>query len=210
MARDAKKPTHDTIMDVTEERVARVYARAFMEVAGNTADPTALIEEYGSFVKDVVEKLPQLQATLHSALVPQEDKEALLNKMLSGRAAPPVLNFLKVLSRHGRLSLLATIYTLLEKLDKQRRGVTDVEVRLAAPTDDALLADIEDRLRKALGHEPLLHVTVDPDLIAGLYVRVGDKVFDGSIRTRLEHVRRSMIERVTHGIETTPERFATA
>src|SRR6185503_8687612 len=99
MARDAEKPTHDTVMDVTEERVARVYAQAFMEVAGNTADPTALIEEFGSFVVDVVEKLPQVKATLHSALVSQEDKEALLDKMLSGRASQPVLNFLKVLSR---------------------------------------------------------------------------------------------------------------
>jgi F-type H+-transporting ATPase subunit delta len=195
-------------MDVTEERVARVYAQAFMEVAGNTGDPTALVEEFGSFVVDVVEKLPQVKATLHSALVSQEDKEALLDKMLRGRASQPVLNFLKVLSRHDRLSLLATISKLLQKLDKERRGVTDVEVRLAAPTDEVLLADIENRLRKALGHEPLLHVTIDPDLIAGLYVRVGDKVFDGSIRTQLERVRRSMIERVTHGIESAPERFA--
>jgi F-type H+-transporting ATPase subunit delta len=210
MARDAEKPTHDTVMDVSEERVARVYAQAFMEVASKSADPTALIEEFGSFVEDVVAKLPQLRTTLHSALVSQEDKEALLDKALSGRASQPVLNFLKVVSRHGRLTLLATIYRLLQKLDKERRNVTDVEVRLAAPTDDALLAEIENRLRIALGHEPLMHVTIDPELVAGLYVRVGDRVFDGSIRTQLEHIRRAMIESATHGIETTPDRFVTS
>jgi F-type H+-transporting ATPase subunit delta len=156
-----------------------------------------------------VQKLPQLEVTLYSQLVPEESKEKMLDRMLKGRASVPVLNFLKVLARHDRLPVIATIADQLKKLDVERRGITEVEVRLAAPTDDALLADIEGRLRQALGREPALHVVIDPDLVAGFVVRVGDRVFDGSIRTQLEHIRRAMIERATHGIETEPERFAT-
>ena len=56
----------------------------------------------------------------------------------------------------------------------------------------------------------MLHVTVDPSLIAGIVVRVGDRVYDGSVRTQLEHVRRAMIDRATEQIETQPERFMVA
>jgi F-type H+-transporting ATPase subunit delta len=209
MAIDAEQPKHDTVMDVSEERIGRVYAQAFMDVAAKSADATALVDEFGSFVSDVVEKMPRLKAILFSQLVAGESKEQMLDRMVKGRASVTVLNFLKVLARHDRLPLVATIAQQLEKLDAERRGITDVEVRLATETDDALLADIESRLRKALGREPAMHVTIDPDLVAGFIVRVGDRVFDGSIRTQLEHIRRAMIERATHGIETEPERFAT-
>jgi F-type H+-transporting ATPase subunit delta len=207
MAIDAEEPTHDTVMDVSEERIARVYAQAFLDVAAKSVDPTAPVDEFESFVFEVVESLPQLKATLRSALVTEEQKEQLLDRMLKDRASVVVLNFLKVLSRHGRLPLLAAIAKTLKKLDAERRGITDVEVRLAAPTNDALLADIENRLRNALGREPVLHVSIEPELVAGFVVRVGDRVFDGSIRTQLEHTRRAMIERATEKIETTPERF---
>jgi F-type H+-transporting ATPase subunit delta len=207
---DAEKPTHDTVMDVSKERIARVYAQAFMDVARQSPEATSLVEEVGSFVEDIVGKLPQLELILHSALVDNEQKERLLDRMLKGSASETVLNFLKVLCRHGRLTLLRPIAGLLKKLDAERRGITDVEVRLAAPTDNALLADIENRLRKALGREPVLHVSIEPELVAGFVVRVGDRVFDGSIRTQLEHTRRAMIERATEKIETQPEQFLNA
>lgn len=204
---DREKPKHDTVMDVTEERIARVYALAFMEVAAKSPDATALVDEVTSLVEDVLNRSPQLDETFRSALVSSEQKERLLDRMLSGRASPPVLNFLKVLARHGRLAVLRPIARLLKKLDAERRGLTDVEVRVATPIDDALRAEIHNRLRKTMGGEPVLHVVVDPSLIAGMVIRVGDRVYDGSINTQLEYTRRAMIDRVTETIETAPERF---
>jgi F-type H+-transporting ATPase subunit delta len=205
-----EKPIHDTVMDVTEERVARVYAAAFMEVAAKSKDPTALVDEVGSLVNDVLSRFPRLEETLRSALVSSEDKEKLLDRMLSGRASAPVLNVLKVLARHDRLALLRPIAKLLKKLDAERRGLTDVEVRVAAPIDDALQTEILHRLRKALGGEPVLHVEVDPSLIAGMVIRVGDRVYDSSVSTQLEHARRAMVDRITETIETSPARFMAA
>jgi F-type H+-transporting ATPase subunit delta len=95
-------------------------------------------------------------------------------------------------------------------LDAQRRGQIDVEVRVATALDDALARDIETRLRSQLGGEPVLHVVVDPSLIAGLVIRVGDRVYDGSIQTQLEHARRAMIERATETIEMHADRFLSA
>ena len=134
----------------------------------------------------------------------------MLDRVFGSRVSPVVLNFLKVLARHGRLDLLRPIARLVEKLDRERRGLTDVEVRVARELADDIRSEIHDRLRRLLGTEPVLHVSVDPDLIAGIWVRVGDRVFDGSVRTQLEHARRAMIDRATEMIETQPERFMKA
>ena len=89
-------------------------------------------------------------------------------------------------------------------------GVADVDIRIAAHMDDDIRKVIETRVEKAIGMKPRCNVTVDPSLIAGIIVRVGDRVFDGSYRTHLENARRAMIDRATDQIETQPERFLSA
>jgi F-type H+-transporting ATPase subunit delta len=204
---DREKPKHETVMDVTEEQIARVYAQAFMGVAAKSPNPTALVEEVASIVDDVLESFPQLERALRSELIAPEEKERLLDRLFRGRASTEVLNFLKVLSAHGRLGLLRSIARILKKLDAQRRGLIDVEVRVATPLDAGLQSEIENRLRKMLGGEPVLHVVVDPLLIAGMVIRVGDRVYDGSVHTQLEHARRAMIDRATETIEMHADRF---
>lgn len=207
---DREKPRHETVMDVTEEQIARVYAQAFMGAAAKSPDATALVDEVVSLVGDVLDRFQQLDDVLRSELVSADEKQQLLDRLLSGRASELVLNFLKVLSAHGRLGLLRSIARILKKLDAARRGLTDVEVRVATPLDDPLRREIADRLRKMLGGEPVLHVVVDQSLIAGMVIRVGDRVYDSSVHTQLEHARRAMIERATERIETQPEKFMLA
>ena len=207
---ELQKPRHESVMDVTEEQIARVYAQAFLGVAAKTANATALVDEVASIVDDVVKRSPQLEQILRSELVAPEEKARLLDRIFRGRASTEVLNFLKVLSAHKRLGLLRPVALLLKKLDAKRRGLTEVEVRVATPLDDGLRREIEDRLRKTVGGEPVLHVVVDPSLIAGMVIRVGDRVYDGSVHTQLEHARRAMIDRVTEAIEMHADRFILA
>ena len=209
MPTQSEKPKHDTLMDVTAEQIARVYAQAFMGATASSPDAVGLVEQVASLV-DVLDDSPRLEDMFRSALIAQEEKEHLLDRVFANRASPVVLNFLKVLARHGRLDLLRPIARLVEKLDRQRRGLTDVEVRAARELADDIRTEIHDRLRRVLGTEPVLHVSVDPSLIAGIWVRVGDRVFDGSVRTQLEEARRAMIDRATELIETSPERFTKA
>ena len=79
-----------------------------------------------------------------------------------------------------------------------------------APISDELQSEIANRVRNAFGGEPVLNVQIDPSLIAGFIVRIGDRVYDGSINSRLELARRSMIDRITETIETSPDRFMSA
>jgi len=207
---DSSKPKHETVMDVMEEQVARVYAQAFLGVLSKSPNAVALVDELASVVNDVLDRFPKLEQTLKSSLVAQEQKEQLLGRIFGGAASTEVLNFLKVLSRHGRLGLVRQVSRLATKLHAKQRGLTDVEIRVASPLDDMLRGEIQSQLRKVLGTEPVLSVKVDPSLIAGIVVRVGDRVYDGSVHNQLERARARMIDRATEQIETRPESFMVA
>jgi len=197
-------------MDVTAEQLARVYAQAFMGMIAKLPNADALVQELQSLVADVLDHFPQLERTLESSLVSSEQKEQLLNRVFDKKASVQVLNFVKVVSRHGRLELLRSIVRQVAKLHQAKQGLADVDVRVAAELDDGLLGQIQARIQKALGKQPIMNVKIDPSLIGGIVVRVGDRLFDGSLRTQLEHVRHAMIERATEQIETRPERFVAA
>jgi len=87
----ASQATHngsqETVMDVTVDQVARVYAKAFMGVASKTSDPDAHVEELKSLVTEVLDKFPQLEKTLASSLVSDEQKEQILDRYLESSQA---------------------------------------------------------------------------------------------------------------------------
>ena len=203
-------PKHENVMDVTVEQLARVYAKAFMGVAAKTSNTEALIEELKSIVADVLDRFPKLEEVFKSSLVSPEQKEALLDRVFSKAASVHVTNFLKVLARHGRLEILRPISRQAEKILTEQSGIADVDIRVARHLDDDIRQVIEARVEKAIGMKPRCHVTVDPNLIAGIIVRVGDRVFDGSLHTHLEIARRTMVDRATDQIETRPDRFVSA
>jgi F-type H+-transporting ATPase subunit delta len=200
----------DTVMDVTQEQIARVYAVAFMGAAGKNGDAGPLVKELQSLVADVLDKFPRLEATLASALPRHEEKEMLLERIFTGRASNEVLNFLKVLSAHGRLGLLRSVLRAVLKLHAEESGRHDVEVIAACPLDATLIDELHAALRKKLNCEPVLKTRVDPSLLAGLIVKVGDTVYDSSVKTRLEKSRQAMVARAVESIEKRPERFLSA
>lgn len=201
---------HETVMDVTVEQVARVYAQAFMGVTEKSPKADGLVEELTSIVSEVLNKFPKLEQTLRSSLVSPEQKEQLLGRIFGGKASTEVLNFLKVLSRHGRLGIVRQAARLVKKLHAERRGMKDVEVRVAVPLDESTRSEVQTQLRKLIGAEPILSITVDPTLIGGIVVRVGDRVYDGSVRNRLERARTTIIQKATEKIDAHPDRFMTA
>jgi len=206
----SEKRKHDTVVDVTEERIARVYAQAFLGAAAKTTRASELVAEVELFVDDVLNKVPRFNEVLCSEFIDSERKQRLIDRVLSGRAPVEMMNFLKVLAAHGRLGLLHPIARILKKLYAQQQGLIDVEVRVAREIDDALRKQIHDQLHTMLGSEPIMQAIVDPSLIAGMVVKVGDRVYDGSLETQLNLARRSMIDRSTDMIETRPDLFVEA
>src|SRR6188472_2590878 len=117
MAMHDREPVkHDTVMDVTEEQVARVYAKAYLAAANKSGNPAALVDEIESLANDVLAKFPSLMDVFRSSLVADEQKEQVIDRVFGSRASEMLLNTLKVISRHGRLQLVRTVARLTRKL----------------------------------------------------------------------------------------------
>ena len=96
--------------DIGVEHIAAVYAEAFLGAAESSGRAAELLEEFDSFVSDVLGGVPHLESVLVSALVSPEEKIGILERAIGGAASREFLNFLRVVSRHGRLDVLRAIH----------------------------------------------------------------------------------------------------
>ena len=193
--------------DSGRQHLGNVYAKALLgvtEAAGNTE---VVLAEFDAFLKEVLEKLPKFAAALASARVPHADKEQMLEKVLRGKVVGQLLDFLKVVSRHGRMDCLRAINEAAHRLNDERRGRVLVTVVTASPIDDQLLSQINSQLSAALGKQAILQTRVNPELLGGLEVRIGDKVYDGSLRTRLEKMRGDALNQAIERMRRNPDRL---
>lgn len=196
-----------TVLDTSAMQVAGVYAKAFLGAAEAAGQTEALVEELDSLVVDVLDKLPKLDQVLSSAMVSHEDKLRLIDQSFRGRASPLLINFLKVLSAHGRLHVLRSIRQAVRDQYDQMRGRVRVKVVTAAPLDESLAQRIANTVRAATGGEPVLERETDPRLIGGVVLRIGDTVYDASVSAQLEQLRTQMINRSIHEIQSRRDRF---
>lgn len=193
-------------INVGAQQVAAIYAKAFLGAAEKSGQVDALVDDLHGVV-EVLRQFPKLNAVLSSALVSDEEKQTALEKIFSGRLAPMALDFLKVLSRHGRLDILPTVEHEVHKLHDQLSGRIRVRLVTAAPLANGQEAGLQASLRKVLGGEPQVDAVVDPQLIGGVVLRVGDTVYDGSVARQLSQVREQMITRSIHEIQSRRDRF---
>lgn len=195
-------------VDVASQKVAALYAQALLDASAKSGKVEQTLAELDAFVTEVLDKLPHLEALFTSALVPDDKKAELVDRLLKGRASPTVLNFLKVLGRHGRLGILRSIHQVAQGLLDEQRKVVRVEVATASPLSDELKKRLAESVRQMFGRTPVLEVQVRPELIGGMMMRVGDTVYDGSIATRLEQFRQQMIDRSVHEIQSRRDSFS--
>jgi len=193
--------------DVGLEQIADVYAQAFLGATQRTGQTDELVEELESLVEDVLARFPAFAAVLASPRVSHEEKLGVLDRVLGGRASPLLLNFVKVLSRHGRLDCLRAIQRHVRQRYEQMQGLVHVRLASAHPIPDELAERIANRLRKMAGGEPVLERVVDERLIGGAVLRIGDTIYDGSVATQLENMRAQMIDRSVHEIQSRRDRF---
>jgi F-type H+-transporting ATPase subunit delta len=193
--------------DVSVEHIADVYAAAFLEAAENASQVPALLAEFDSFIHDLLDKLPKFEAVLSSTMISHEETAALLDRTLGGHLSPILVNFLKVVSRHGRLDCLRAIHRRLHALNDMLQNRVRVRLTTAEPLATELASRIRIALRGKLEGEPVLETAVDPKLIGGAVLRLGDTVYDGSIANQLEKIRQQMMDRSAHEIQSRRNRF---
>jgi F-type H+-transporting ATPase subunit delta len=201
---------HDTVFDVSAEQLATVYAKAALGAVGGAAQQDALMAELEQLRDDVLDREPRVRELFASRLISKEEKLAMLDRLFAGQLAPTTLNILKVLAKHGRLGMIRDVVAAMRKLWETHSGRQPVQLETANPLTPELEKEILATLAKVLNADPIVSATVNPDLIAGFVIRVGDRVYDGSVRSRLEAMRKGMIARATEAIQTKPQQFFTA
>lgn len=195
-----------TQIDVGGQQLASVYAKAFLGAVGAEAtDAASLVEELEAVVADGIRAEPAFQELLANQLVSPAEKVQILDRVFAGKVSPLVLNFLKVVAEHERLTYLplmsAQVRESFDESQKRRR----VFVTTAAPMDDETQANLTGKIREQLGCEPTLVADVDPELIGGVVIRVGDRVYDGSVVDRIRRMRDDLSKRYAEAIDTRRE-----
>lgn len=210
MATNSSSSASDTgdDIDVGAMAVGALYAKALLGATEQAGITEAVIGELDSLVDDVLVPHPKFEALLASDMIGEDERNALLDRVFGGRASPLFLNFLKVLSRHGRGGSLQAIRKAAHLQLDELRGRVRVVVTTATPLDTLLAGTIRDQLRGLLTVEPVLVQRTQPELIGGLMLRIGDTVYDGSISAQLERVRTQMIDRSVHEIQSRRDRFS--
>jgi F-type H+-transporting ATPase subunit delta len=184
--------------DVGALHVARVYAEALLDAAVKRNQVDQVLEELRELVAVVLEPNPQLADFFANKTISKEKKAELLQRVFPGRVSELLANFLLVLNDHERLDLIRPILHAYTDLTNARARRMIVQVQSAVPLLDHQRQRLADELRQAFRQEPVLQTAVDPDLLGGLVVRVGDWLYDASLRKRLETVRKRIIERGSH------------
>jgi F-type H+-transporting ATPase subunit delta len=199
-----------TVLDPNLQYLGTVYAKALLgatEKAGNTE---GVLDEFAALVTDVLDQLPHLDAMLASPRVAFEAKEQLLDRAFGGKLSPQLLNFLKVVVRRGRFDAVRAVQRAAHKLHNELRGRVEVRLTTAEPLDRATSDMITSKLTGSLGREIDLKIRVDPQIIGGAVIRVGDTVYDGSIANQLNQLRSELVARATQSLRRQTDRFAVA
>jgi len=199
---------YPTTTDVSAQRIARVYAEALLNAAEKRGQVEGVLDDLEALVRDVFQREPQLEAILASGAIGRGHKRRLIERAFAGRADDVFITFLLVLNEHERLDLVRPILVAARALRDERAQKVRVEVQSAVPLPDDQRERLRQQLQARLRKQPILETRIDPDLIAGVVVRVGDWVYDASVRTQFSKIRNQLIERSSHEIQSGRDRFS--
>ncbi|HTQ38170.1 MAG TPA: ATP synthase F1 subunit delta [Pirellulales bacterium] len=202
----SKLPTYDTGI----WRTAEVYAEALIAASEKAGKTDEVLQEFDSLIDDVLDKLPKLDALLKSSFVEEDAKAAILKKALGKLASPVFLSFLEVVARHGRMDMLRLMHLHAHEEFNRVRNRVRVMVSTAEPLDAGTEQALTQEIQKRLHLLPLVDKQVRPELIGGMVLRVGDRVYDGSIATQLKRLREQMVTRSINEIQSRRDRFSSA
>lgn len=193
--------------DYRQFGIARLYARAILEVTEEQGASDQVLEELGEldrlFATD-----DSFAAFLASPLVDAEDRRATVEKLLRGKASDLVVDAVQVINRKGRLGLLPLIAEAYRREHQALAGVVDVHVETAVELTESLRERLRRTADKLTGKRTNLIEKVDPTLLGGLVVRVDDEKFDASVARSLALLGARLAERATHEILKAKEQTA--
>ena len=168
--------------------LVRSYAEALFRVAVAEGDLEGVERQLFGFAK-LLEEQTRLREALTDPALPTQNKRTLIAETLGDRADPIAVNLLGFLVEQGHARELGEIVEALTEVAAETRQHAVAEVRSAVPLDDARIERLAEALSKATGRQIEVRVVVDPSVVGGVVAKIGDEIFDGSVRSRLLEAR---------------------
>jgi ATP synthase, F1 delta subunit len=169
--------------------IAKRYAKAFFEVAGEEENYEKYYNELGSF-SSIIEESEPLRDFLANPVFGQEAKKAVVEKVLEKiDISDMTANFLKLLVDKRRIGILSDVEGCYRELMDDTLKKVRADVKTAYSLSAKLSKDIKGSLEGLTGREVDMTIEKDPALLGGIVVRIGDTIYDGSIKTQLDNIK---------------------
>ena len=169
------------------------YAKALADIALAQGAAALVVQQLADF-NAVCAASAELRNALTSPAISKEGKRAIAEKIASRLGASKIVrNFLFVVIDHQRTHELPGIFDALQTVLRERQGIAEAEVFSAAPLNDAQKKELTQTLSKATGKTIEAKFSLDANLLGGALVRVGDTIYDGSLRKRLKDMRERLL-----------------
>jgi F-type H+-transporting ATPase subunit delta len=172
------------------EEIAEVYARSLFEVASEHDQLDVVREQLGAF-SDALEQDRELSVFFFSPYFSTQEKQDGLSRVLVD-ADPTIVNFLELLIEKHRMPVLFRIRREYDAMWERANRVLPVEITSAVELDEQTVKGIGDRIGEETGQKVELTARVQPEILGGVVLRVGNQILDASIRNRLERLRQQV------------------
>jgi F-type H+-transporting ATPase subunit delta len=174
------------------EEIAQVYARSLYQVATEHDKLDMVREQLGEFA-DALDQSRELQTFFFSPYFSTEEKKDGLDAAVTD-ADETVRNFLRLLLENHRMPVVFRVRREVDRLWEEDHRLLPVEITSAVELDPSIAERIGDEIGRQTGRTVQLTSTVDPNVIGGIVLRVGNSILDASIRTRLENLRKQVVK----------------
>lgn len=176
---------------MSNRAIARRYASA-LHAEADSADLIDRVDSDVELIRDTARASRDLRMLLASPIVTEEKKGVVLRRLFSEQVSELVLNFLRLVIRKGREPLLTEILEAYRSRRLEEQGIEEGMARVAVPMSDGEVEDFRESISKAIGRRIRLDIEEDPELIGGVLVKIGDRVYDGSLKRKLVILRRQL------------------
>jgi len=176
-----------------DRAIAKRYAQALLAAAGRRGVAEAVAESYRDVV-GIMDRTPRLTQLLRAPQIGRDRKRELLAQLFGGRVEEVLLHFFDLLLQKDRLEFLDAIQREYQVLVEEQQGLSRAVVTTAVPLPDDLRDELATRLAQLTGKRIVMTREVDPTVVGGVCVKMGDRVIDGTIRTNLARLRAQLAE----------------
>ncbi len=174
------------------EPVAGVYAEALLAIAEQRGQTESLVVELEGLAA-LLRAQPEIQQFVDTPVIDPDVKKRVLEKALSGQVQRVLIDFLCLLIDKGRIAMLSDIALVFRQRMEHAAGRVRVQAASAVALTEANAQGLAELLRARLQCECIVETTVQPALLGGLVVTIGDTIYDGSVRAQLRRIREAMM-----------------